>query len=101
MNSMQNRDILLVRAEGLLAEGHEMQEVLRFVPANGCTIVESIKATMQLTGVSLGNAKQLVHTSEDWNDLRASHDAFHHALIEHVEAIDREPVGRHPKDGSL
>ena len=92
MTTSQHDDPLPTQAHRLLDQGEDLQDVLGYLRANGCTIVESIKATMRLTGTSLAEAKQTVHTSRAWSDRREAHDAFHAVLVEHLEAIAPEFV---------
>ena len=92
MTTRQHRDPLPTQEQRLLDQGRDLQDVLRFLHANDCTIVESIKATMRLTGSSLTDAKHAVHTSRPSREHREEHDAFHAALIAHLEAIKPELV---------
>jgi ribosomal protein L7/L12 len=80
-----DRDRLLADARELLDDEHDIEQVLRFLRAAGFGMIDSIKATMALTGVPLGEAKRLVHTSAAWADRRAEHDALHRAVAEAVE----------------
>lgn len=72
---------LLIDIENRFDEGNSIADVLRSLRSNGFSVLDAIKVMMRLTGVSLAEAKQVVHTSEVWSDRRAMHDAFHHGLI--------------------
>ena len=80
-----DQDALLDEARRRLGSGQDLQDVPRFLRASGCSMTDSIKATMRLTGASLAQAKRTVHTSEAWSDLRGAHDEFHRALEESLE----------------
>jgi hypothetical protein len=85
-----DRDRLLADARDLLDDEHDLEQALRFLRAGGFGMLDSIKAIMELTGVPLGEAKRLVHTSAAWADQRAEHDALHRALAEVVD----DPEGK-------
>jgi len=87
MNTSE-RDGLTALAADRLHAGESLDDILRFLRANGATIVESIKTTMTLTDVSLAEAKRIVHNSAAWRDRRADHDAFHRLLEESAEAVE-------------
>ncbi len=40
-------------------------------------MIQSIKIVRELQGISLEDAKEVVHSSNAWADLRASHDRLH------------------------
>jgi hypothetical protein len=84
---MRDTDRLLIDIENRFDEGNSIEEVLRYLRSNGFSVLDSIKVTMRLTGVSLAEAKQVVHTSEAWSDRRAMHDAFHRGLIGETESL--------------
>lgn len=79
------RRVIKTARERLVAGG-DLEEVLRFLRANGFSVIDSIKATMEVTGASLAAAKKKVHRSEAWRDRRGTHDEFHRTLVEDVEA---------------
>ena len=70
----------------MTGERHNVEDRLRFLRANGYTVIDSIKATMRLTGTSLGQAKHTMHTSEAWSDFRDVHDEFHRMAAEAIES---------------
>jgi ribosomal protein L7/L12 len=79
------RTALETARERFVIDG-DLEAVLRFLRENGCSIIESIKATMELTGAPLAAAKETVHGSDAWRDRRGAHDEFHRTLAEDVEA---------------
>ena len=91
---MPHRDNPVMIARDRLRAGRDLDEVLRLLRANGFTMIDSIKATMELKGVSVAEAKEIVHASGAWSDRREAHDAFHRALEETVEAVTSAVVRR-------
>lgn len=57
----------------------EWSTILRQLRADGFSPVESIKATRAVLHVSLGEAKDIVHRSSAWADLRNDFEALHEA----------------------
>ncbi len=55
--------------------------VLAQLRSDGFSPVESIKVTRAVLHVSLGEAKQIVHTSEAWSDARDDFEQLH-AIVE-------------------
>lgn len=53
--------------------------ILRQLRADGFSPVESIKVTRAVLHVSLGEAKDIVHRSRAWADLRSDFEALHEA----------------------
>jgi hypothetical protein len=89
---MNDQDALVRSSRQLLREGKNIEVVLGFLRNEGCTIVDSIKLTKLVTGMSLGAAKELVHASQTWSDRREAHDQFHDALegaVENVVTVGR------------
>lgn len=56
-------------------------EAVGFLRLAGLSKVESIRALAQHKGLTLSEAKALVHTSEAWSDVRDQDDHFHDDLI--------------------
>jgi ribosomal protein L7/L12 len=69
--------------------GESVESVIRFLRQEGLWLPKSIKAVRRIAGVSLAEAKELVHFSETWADQRASSDALHKELREALgEVLD-------------
>lgn len=56
---------------------NDWNAVLAQLRADGFSPVESIKVTRAVLHVSLGEAKQIVHTSEAWADAREGFEELH------------------------
>jgi ribosomal protein L7/L12 len=67
-----------------------MQGFLRELRNRGAFQIESIKAVRQLGGVSLGEAKKIVHFSQAWEDTREASEALHMTAFEALDQIQRE-----------
>lgn len=70
------------RASELLRDFGVWDTVLEQLRAEGFSQSQSIKATVERLGVSLAEAKRVVHLSGAWADVRAENDRFHQALDE-------------------
>jgi len=69
-----------------------MQGFLRALRDRGARQVESIKAVCELGGVSLGEAKKIVHFSPVWEDVREASEALHDTAFEALDQLRREDV---------
>lgn len=56
---------------------NEWNAVLRQLRADGFSPIESIKVTRAVLHVSLGEAKDIVHRSNAWADLRSGFEELH------------------------
>jgi adenylosuccinate lyase len=74
-----------------------MDQFLDELRRRGAFQVESIKAVRKFAKVDLGKAKEIVHFSKTWADLRENSEALHEALYQAVLAdgwvdMNAEPV---------
>ena len=74
------------RAGDLLTDLHLWDTVLEQLREEGFSQAQSIKATVERLGVSLAEAKRIVHASAAWADVRSENDSFHQALDEAATA---------------
>jgi hypothetical protein len=65
-----------------LAEGKITDDALAELRASGASIIECIFAVRSFRGCDLAAAKQVVHFSSAWADMREQHDRFHDELEE-------------------
>ncbi len=56
------------------------EQLLAALRQYGLTKIDTIKFLREQCGFELNRAKEFVHFSETWADLRSSDDAFHEAL---------------------
>jgi hypothetical protein len=83
-----NRDVL-ERAKTLQDEGRDWEYVLAALRTDGFSIIDAIKATRVIQGVSLRTAKGIVHRSAAWDDRRTDFDAFHEDVANAFRAADK------------
>lgn len=78
----------------MLDRGASLDDALAALRADGCTIMESIKVIRTVAGLSLSEAKDLIHSSRAWSDVGAELKASHERLFDEVwrsgELISRE-----------
>ena len=67
---------------GLQHDGKGSDEILAAMKDRGLTITEAIKASMQLFGVGLGEAKLLVTSHPSWNQTAEVARPFQDNLIQ-------------------
>ncbi|MEV5719399.1 hypothetical protein AB0L41_36410 [Amycolatopsis mediterranei] len=75
---------LLAEARTALAAGTGIDEVLGRLRRGGFSPVDSMRAVRALTGASMAEAKEVVHVSPAWADVRERADDFHRSLEEAV-----------------
>lgn len=70
------------RASELLREFGLWDIVLERLRTEGFSQAQAIKATVERVGVSLAEAKSIVHLSPVWEDMRPANDRLHQSLDE-------------------
>ena len=73
---------LLAQCEAMLVEGCVIDDVISFLRKKGCSRINSIKAVMRLRGVTLAQAKEIVHSSKAWEDARENAEDLHDLFID-------------------
>lgn len=58
--------------------------------SDGFSRVESIRAVVEITGASLGDAKLIVHQSQAWEAVRQETEDFHTALEAELSAESKQ-----------
>jgi len=74
-------------AERLLQSGADHEIVLAFLRERGFNKLDSIKALVGISGISLGDAKNVVHNSRAWQDVFTRDEEFHASLEKAVQAL--------------
>ena len=72
----------------MLADGKTLDDSLRELRASGASIMDCIFAVEKIHRRGLADAKQTVHFSPAWADMRAAHDKFHQELEDLAKKID-------------
>ncbi len=80
----------------MLGRGDDIQEVLEALREKSPSIIQSMKVVREVLGVPMNMAKDLVHNSRAWSDMRDIHSELH-AQAEAVE--NRKPTQN--ADGSF
>jgi ribosomal protein L7/L12 len=90
---MEDSHELVRQAKDMIQGGEDFEEVVALLKRRNVSKVWSAKILSDAAGVSLEEAKDIVHMSRAWADLREEHDRFHdeveQAIREH-EAQDEE-----------
>jgi ribosomal protein L7/L12 len=73
---------------GLHRDGKSSGEILTAMKERGLTITEAIKASMQLFGIGLGEAKSLVTSHPSWSQTAEAAKPFQEALIKAFHEIE-------------
>ncbi len=68
------------RARDVLDDTGSWEATLAVLRSEGFTKVQSVRATVDVLGKPLEEAKTLVHESSAWNDRRGPDEAFHASL---------------------
>lgn len=87
---------LLALARTMSAEGCDIEDILDALRAKSPSIIQSMKVLRDVLGVPMDEAKQLVHHSRAWSDMRDEHSELH----ERAEAANDNEVTQR-EDGSL
>jgi len=85
---MKNKVAIFEESVKLHCHGGTTEEILELYRQNGLSILESMQLFKQLTNITLAEAKQVVHFSSTWSDLRAEHDRFHATVEDVAKSID-------------
>jgi hypothetical protein len=78
---------LLDRCRERLRAGASVDDALGLMRLEGLSQLSSIKLLVDLTGMSLAEAKAAVHMSSVWADTREEVDAFHEQLEEAADQL--------------
>lgn len=73
------------RAAALWQMGERWEAILEVLRAEGFSKVDCIKATVEQLRLPLGEAKQIVHDSAAWADVRDGDEVWHESLATEVE----------------
>jgi len=81
---MMDNQTLISECRKLTAQGKDHEEIMHFLRAEGCSKVTSIAIIARVLEVGLGQAKEIVHASQTWADVRERDDRFHNSLGENL-----------------
>ncbi len=64
----------------MLMDGREIEEVLASWRERDLSILHSIQCLSHIAGMTLGEAKEVVHMSKAWSDSRPQNEKLHEQL---------------------
>lgn len=73
---------------GLQRDGRSRNEILTAMKKRGLTIAQAVKASMQLFGVGLGDAKSIVASHPSWSQTAQAAEPLQDALIQAFRDAD-------------
>jgi ribosomal protein L7/L12 len=73
------------RCKELTNQGLNRDDLIAYLHQEGATIMESLKVLMQVFGLSLGDAKQVVSAHPVWKDTVAAAAPLHEELEKEIE----------------
>lgn len=85
----RQRRLLLV-CQDMRARGGSVEAVISFLRQQGCSKVETICLIARAESVSLSKAKEWVHGSAVWEDVRERDERIHEVLEEAAERFEEE-----------
>jgi len=85
---MMDNQTLISECKKMAAQGKNPEDILHFLRAEGCSKVTSIAILAKALEVGLGQAKEMVHTSRTWADVRERDDQFHASVPENLNQKD-------------
>lgn len=86
-------DITAATAEcrELVSRGEPIEQVLAHLREVGLSKGQSIRVLVEAVGYRLPEAKELVHSSAVWSDVRTRDDEFHDELVKILESLPEGP----------
>ena len=86
MQPQERYEAVLQGARHLIDGGESMESALRYMRSAGLSQIECVKAVKSLMGGNLGQAKEIVHFSETWSDMRPYQEQLHKGLSDGLSA---------------
>ncbi len=77
---MKDISILINTCKQQRSTGKTNEDIVAFLRDQGCSKVESITVLARAFDVELNDAKEIVHLSKAWSDVRERDDCFHQTL---------------------
>ena len=75
----------------MLSRGAPVDQVLAHMREAGLSKVQSIWVLAEAGGKPLREAKELVHLSMTWSDVRHRDDQFHDDLLKNLDSLSEDP----------
>jgi ribosomal protein L7/L12 len=80
MTAPRELDEILAHQRALFEAGKPVEDVLSDLRKEGASVIDCIRAVMSLMSFTLNEAKEFVHNSDAWADMRESFEADHAKL---------------------
>lgn len=71
------REEFITECRRRLKAGEDVESVIGYLRASGCSKIDSIAVLVAAHGIGLAEAKEIVHLSATWADRRVLDDEFH------------------------
>lgn len=71
---------IIAECQELHSQGRSTDEIVSFLHARGCSKVQSITVIATALGIGLTQAKEIIHTSQAWMDIKERDEHFHDSL---------------------
>jgi hypothetical protein len=85
------REELIAECRRRLEAGEDVETIIRYLRATGCSKIDSIAVLKGACDIGLAKAKETVHFSATWADRKASDEKFHEDI---VDALTSEKTRR-------
>jgi hypothetical protein len=89
---MGDRQRLIEECRTLKDGGVDLENVISYLRKQCCWKIDSIHESL---GISLGDAKRIVHLSSTWEDTRENDDALHGEIIDALAAMPGVTIEEH------
>jgi hypothetical protein len=76
------RDELIAECKRRSEGGDDVEAIIGYLRASGCSKIDSIAVLVRTYGIGLAGAKKVVHFSPTWADTRVSDDNFHESIAD-------------------
>ena len=80
MNKPKDQETLKLHCQDMLAQNMNTEEILSYLRKNGCSKTKSMAILAKTKDIDLGKAKELVHFSQTWRDMRDGDEKLHEAI---------------------
>ena len=75
------REELIAECRRRLEAGEDVESIIRYLRASGCSKIDSIAVLKGTCSIGLAKAKEIVHFSATWADRNASDEKFHEDIV--------------------
>jgi hypothetical protein len=80
------REALIAECKRRYANGEDIEKIIAFLRASGCSKIDTIAVLKSACDIGLGEGKKLAHFSPTWGDSRDSDENFHETLVDAASA---------------